>query len=267
MGSTVVACRVEAPVVVASVLHDGGAGYGGDAAGGGSNLLVDAGILICRVRFAAHLAASLPSSYSSPSVVARRERMLERALHRAVSPSVPLRSYPKSAVALHVTVIDDGDDAPAGVDGGGGDDHHHPHLLPPCVLAATLALSDAGVELYDAVTCGRVAVVAAPGGTPKNPGGNRPSSSLKTRSSGSGPGTLALVVDPTRGEERDAVSVLTVAYMGSWKEVTYWNQRGRAGADGFGGGEATILNEAIELCLDQCRALRKLVARHLRGDP
>jgi hypothetical protein len=67
------------------------------------------------------------------------------------------------------------------------------------------------------------------------------------------------------------VAVLTVAHMGAWKEVTYWNQQQQTSAalafasfESSAAAAAAIMNDAAEYCLEMARTLHKFAALHLR---
>jgi ribonuclease PH len=251
LGTTIVLCHVRAPVVAASLAsnqyYDGSGTLEGNAD-------LDTGILACSVHLAPHHASAMMvmssgSGNSNPGVQLRKiERSLERQLHQAVAPSVPLSQYAKSAVLLQLTVVSAGEHG----ESGGGSSATASQLLCPCVLAATLAMADAGVELYDLVTCGRVALRCV---------NNDASSSSKSNTA-----AIEILVDPTSDEEEDeAVAVLTVAHMSAWKEITYWNQQqsSTAAADGDVPISSDAMNDAAEYCLDMSKALHKFVTRHL----
>jgi ribonuclease PH len=253
LGTTVVLCHVRAPVVAASLASN--QYYDGSSSSGSGNLEgnadLESGILACSVHLAPHHVAAMVNSTSgnsNPSVQQLRkiERSLERQLHQVVAPSVPLAQYAKSAVLLQLTVVSAGEHLMMG----GGGSTVASQLLCPCVLAATLAMADAGVELYDLVTCGRVALRCVD---------TDPSSSVTQLKKAA---AVEILVDPTSDEEAEAVAVLTVAHMGAWKEVTYWNQQQQQ-SSAAAVVRSDAMNDAAEYCLEMSKALHKFVTRHL----
>jgi ribonuclease PH len=190
-------------------------------------------------------------------LVSRQERRLERLLRQALAPSVPLSQYHKCAVLVQVTIVDPGENHGILFSNGSGSSSSitvaGDALLPACVLASSLALADANVELYDTVTCGRVAVVVEE--YLQEEEGVRATSSRRP----------LVLVDPTTEEEDGASAVLTIAMMTGWKEVTYWKQCGNLTTAATTTAGMDVLNHAMELCAEQCRVLRKFVARHLHG--
>lgn len=149
--------------------------------------------------------------------ISHRESDLSVRLLSALQAAVPLAPYPKCAIVLQLTVLQD--------DGS---------VLPACVTAACLALVHAGIELYDVVTACSVAVVQTAHET-----------------------TAVLLADPTLEELGVADSVVTLALLPNWKEVTVWEQSGAAGLS------QTTTNEAVSLCRDGCRTMHKFLRQHL----
>ena len=159
---------------------------------------------------------------------------LSRALHTALAAAVPLSEYPKAALVVHVTVLQD--------DGS---------LLPACVAAATVALARARVTLCDVVTAGSVAVVV-------NDGTDANDSTVTT-----------CWADPTHHEEsQQAAVVVTVAMLPSTKHVTLWEQHSsiHTTTSGTAALSPAVTNQAMELCRDGCRTLQRFIAEHLRSE-
>ena len=77
------------------------------------------------------------------SWMVNRETDLSARVLSALEAAVPLRPYPKCAICVQITVLQD--------DGS---------IVPVCVTAAVAALTQATIELYDLVTACTVAVVA-----------------------------------------------------------------------------------------------------------
>lgn len=139
-----------------------------------------------------------------------RETDLAARLSSALAPALPLSQYPKCALLISVTVLQD--------DGS---------VLSAALTAISLALADAGVELYDVVASGSVAVMDEDD----------------------------LFVDPTLDEEEQAKAIVTLAMMPSWNEVTLWEQTGAL--------TAAQANQAMELCRDGCRTIHQFIRQHL----
>jgi exosome complex component MTR3 len=155
------------------------------------------------------------------SFLQSRESDLSTRLSTAVQAVVPLAPYPKCAILVHVTVLQD--------DGS---------VLAASVTAATLALVQAGIELYDVVATCSVAIIHGKEGTN---------------------GQTVLLVDPTLDEMSMADSVVTIGIMPNWKEVTLWEQWGTTST----GLSLTATNEAVNLCRVGCRTMHKFIREHL----
>jgi exosome complex component MTR3 len=146
--------------------------------------------------------------------ISQRETYLASRLLHALAEAVPLRQYPKCAILLQLTVLrDDGS------------------ILPACVTAASLALTDAAVEMNDLVTATTVACV------------------LDSQS----PPTMQYWADPTLQEEQTAHATLTLAF-NTKKEVTLWEQVGRL--------TPAQVNEAMQVCYLGHRTLHKFIREH-----
>lgn len=122
------------------------------------------------------------------------ERELGASLSRALAASVILERYPKSKIEVSVFVLEDGGSA-----------------FAAAVTAASLALCDAGIELYDLMSGCSAALVAD-----------------------------HLVLDPCVREEDESSSTIVVAYMPSLGRVANIVQTGEMGID--------QLAEAVKLC-------------------
>lgn len=141
LGHTKVLCQVMAPIPSSSSLLPSSL-----------QLSMDDGTLFCEVKYAPHFAFSAvhltANSVSAvdqqgklPSMF-RHESDLSSKLSAAIAAVVPLGQYPKHAIVVQITILQD--------DGG---------VLPVCVTAASLALVDAAVEILDTVTCCSTAVL------------------------------------------------------------------------------------------------------------
>jgi len=171
------------------------------------------------------------------------ETELSSRLKDAIAPSIPLHLLMKNVVDVFVMVLQD--------DGA---------VFPASVIAASLALADSGVEVYDLVTAFSVAVI--------------PRSLVNTISStsnddGDGDGdddggisiadaNYHLLADPSAKEILAAKGVLTIAMMKNWKEVVFWDQTGSL--------PAGVATEASELCREGCVAMHKFMRQALVGN-
>lgn len=216
LGHTKVICQVIGPITASS-----------NQVPPSVQLNMDEGTLYCEVKYAAHvgyptsaLVASnvttldqsgqqLSSSRVNSWTMAREADLSSRLL-TALSPAVPLKQYPKCALLVKAIILQDDGCA-----------------LPACIAAASLALTNAAVEVYDLVTSCSVAVCRD--------------------------GTL--LADPDLEEEQGAEALVTLAVLPSWKEVSLWEQSGKLTPE--------VGNEAIHLCRDGCRTMQRFLRDHL----
>jgi exosome complex component MTR3 len=170
---------------------------------------------------------------------------LESQIHRAILPSLNLKLYPKTILQLDLTLIQN--------DGS---------VLSACILASTLALADAQIELYDLVTCCQSVII---------------------KDNQNDDYTIDNVwVDPESIEEHYSTSNVSLAILGQTQEVTFWRQQQQQQQETSVSkvelqtkepkidqtrtlSTNHMLNEeAIRLCRDGCRTLYKFVKQHLR---
>ncbi|XP_042653651.1 exosome complex component MTR3 [Tyto alba] len=180
------------------------AGGGGGGGGGGR--------LVCEFRrapFAGRGARGRPGSAAEREA----EREAAAALREALEPAVRLARYPRARLAVSALLLQDGGSA-----------------LAAAVTAASVALADAGVEMYDlAVGC---ALCRAPG-----PDG-------------------AWMLQPGEPEERRAVARLTVALLPALNQVS-------AVLGGGQGGPPDAWARALRLGLDGCHRLYPVLRQSL----
>jgi exosome complex component MTR3 len=186
----------------------------------GNHSLVETGVLLIRVDLIANFGtpphptvSSLDGNIKRQSHVTAQVDM-EARIHTALLPALNLADYPKAVIQVDITILQN--------DGS---------ILSASLLAATLALADARVDMYDLVTC--CEVVALQDGD--------------------------LLADPTLAEEQAASSKMALAIMPSntWKEVTLWQQSGPAPSVADG------MDAMMNLCRDGCRTLHRFVRQHL----
>mmetsp|Transcript_10896 Transcript_10896/g.11701 ORF Transcript_10896/g.11701 Transcript_10896/m.11701 type:complete len:352 (-) Transcript_10896:403-1458(-) len=161
-----------------------------------------------------------------------RESDLSRRLTAALLPVVILEQYPKCAIVINLTVLQD--------DGS---------CLSASITAASMALVDALVELRDVVTSCTVAVVDR--GCCKHNEEDR----------------WIYLADPTEREATSStlfasdttttttVALICLAMTPNHKEVTLWSQSGRLSSD--------MASHAMELCRDGCRTMHNFMRESL----
>lgn len=137
------------------------------------------------------------------------EREATMAVLNAIEPSVRLCSFPKSIVDLNVLVLEN--------DGS---------VLAASCVACSVALANAGIEMFDLVSACCVAKVNG-----------------------------VMIVDPTAEEEKMATGGLVVGMMPSLSEITQLYQ--------FGELSQEDIISALGLCEDGCGQIYKLMKQNL----
>ena len=211
---------------------------GGSSSSNKSVESVDTGTLDCRVQLAPHVGVNpitqrmqmtTPASEQQGgggnanmfhpgklrSQILQRESYMSSQLRTALRSSVRLDLFPKCCVFVRVTILQD--------DGG---------ALSACVAAATLALVDAKVPMYDLVTSCTVAV--------------------RWDASDEGEVTPTYLADPNEDEMLSSDAFICLALTANHREVTLWTQSGKALS-------ASVVNEAIELGRKGCRTMHKFI--------
>jgi exosome complex component MTR3 len=180
----------------------------------------------------------IPSSSSSG--LSSEEIQLSSALYDAIIPSIPTHILQKSVIDVFCMVLSS--DGP---------------VLAPCIIASSLALVDCGVEVYDLVSACTVAIVSK-STTNSNDcdqdhsdGHNHNDNPLNNTDD------TVLLLDPTEQETFQANGIITLAMMGSWKDVTCWNQTGKILPE--------VSMDAAELCRDGCGLMNKFMRQCLVG--
>ena len=212
LGHTKVTCRVEGPITATDSF---------------SNANMDEGVLQCTVKYIPLVGINPQSSVGKAvttldsqqphasmgrinSDTLTLEANLSHNLHAALAPSVPLEQFPKCLLTVDVTILQDDGSA-----------------LSACIVAASLALADAHVELYDLVSSCTVAVF----------------------------GSSEILADPTEDELNAANASVILAMLPSWKDVTLWQQTGTLSGD--------QASQAVDLCRDGCRTLQRFMRQCL----
>lgn len=187
------------------------------AASGGSVSNAFAADLNCEIRWAGFARACFVSGSkgAATSVAAElerdagfitdEERELGAAIGRALSAAVRLDQYPKSHIEVSLFVLEDG----------GG-------VAAAAVTAASLALNDAGVEVFD-VMCGCTASLV----------------------------DGKVVLDPCVAEERLATSTVVVSFMPTLAKIASVTHEGDM--------EMEQVIEAVKLCSDGAAQIAELV--------
>ncbi|CAM9240258.1 unnamed protein product [Ectocarpus sp. 4 AP-2014] len=139
------------------------------------------------------------------------ERELSTLLRQTLESSIQVHRLTKSVVGVHVMVLQ--------ADGG---------ELAVATTCASMALADAGIELYDLVTACSVGYCGT-----------------------------QMVLDPTKEEAKSGAGVMTIALMPGTQQVTQWWQEGR-----FDGQKVA---EALELCTDGCGCVHKMMEAKLKA--
>jgi exosome complex component MTR3 len=160
-----------------------------------------------------------------------RESDLSRRLTAALLPVVILEKYPKCAVVVNITVLQD--------DGS---------CLSAAITAASMALVDAQIELRDVVTSCTVAVVERAASNNNNNDDDDDDDEDR----------WMYLADPTQQEVTArtsaasvSVALICLAMTPNHKEVTLWSQSGRLSSE--------MASEAMELCRDGCRTMHKFM--------
>lgn len=207
----------------------------------------DGGSLVAALKFAPHIGVDqvgqrtnavsaldytpLASDGKMRQATSSHEAELSRQLTAALYDVIPLDDFPKINLVIKISVLQD--------DGS---------CLSAAITAATLALVDAKVEMYDLVTSCTVAVV------PRRP---VPADSTmeddddSTNINHDNDDNMMYLADPTQDESDRAQAIICLAMTPSQKDVTLWSQSGRL--------SSTMANQAMELCRDGCRSFHKLV--------
>jgi ribonuclease PH len=205
----------------------------------GTTPQMEEGLLQCHVQYAPYVGrnmvaqrteavAPLESTISAGklnSELMTRESDLSFQLSSALLPAIPLEKFPKCVLRVDTTILQD--------DGS---------VLSACITAATMALVDAKVELYDVVASCTVAVLV-----------NDDTTTTTARKDDES--SIVYLADPTHLELARGQAEMCLAMLPNHKEVTLWNQSGRL--------TSSMANQAMELCRDGCRTMHKLMRERL----
>lgn len=131
---------------------------------------------------------------------------------QALSPAVRLELLPKSAIDIYVNVLEN--------DGTSS-------CLAAAIIASSVALADAGIEMLDQVTA---------------------CSTVFTKEN-------QILMDGTETEENVKEGSLVLSYMPSLNEVTHILQAGRS--------DSAVTQKAIEQCVDGCSKIYSVMSNSL----
>ncbi len=179
--------------------------------------LITSGVVDCLVQYAP-FATRPRRDRAGAGPPSDSEREASRAVEAALSPAVLLDRFPKSLVEVHVLVLE----------AGGGE-------VPASVVAASLSLAAAGVDMVDVVAGAAVAAVAPPGA---GAGGVGAGGALPP---------ARLLIDPTASEAAGARATTTVCLMPRAGTLTLAAHAGEAAPD-----DALA---ALRLAMDGCATL------------
>lgn len=221
-----------------------------------TDVTIEQGVLNCQVRYAPNFGIrpetkviTTPTNldgfaHTSSSANSAQETELSSRLNDCIAPSVPLHLLMKNVVDVFIMVLQD--------DGA---------VFPACVVAASLALADSGIETYGLVSAFSVAVI--PKQVVTRPGTDSDDGDVEMEEDEDGQGVsksdpnYRILADPNARELLVADAVLTVAMMKSWKEVVFWDQAGSL--------PPAVANEASDLCQEGCTAMHKFMRQALVG--
>jgi len=135
------------------------------------------------------------------------EKSNSHILNEALSISIQLDKYPKSVIEAYITVIE-----------------HDTGMLCASLMCASLALCDAGIELYDIITSSHVGSLRG-----------------------------VLLLDPSKEEESDLSyeSTVILSYMPNLQQITYVSQNGTS--------DDKTVNEMLDLCISGCTKVGSLM--------
>lgn len=139
-----------------------------------------------------------------------------------------LDRYPKSSIEIHATVLES--------DGGDG---------PACLVAAALAVADAGIEMVDIPSSISVVGHAPAAASSAN-------SSAADNGSAVDGGAMSIAIDPSAKESATASFTLTVCLLPRVGLLTHTSHAGEAPAEVF----VSALRLAMDGCVSVFEAMR-----------
>lgn len=165
------------------------------------------GTLNCEFKFSTFSCTKRRGQMRDPE-----EKEFSQVLVQALSPAVRLELLPKSAIDIYVNVLEN--------DGTSS-------CLAAAIIASSVALADAGIEMLDQVTA---------------------CSTVFTKHQ-------QILMDGTEKEENQKEGSLVLSYMPSLNEVTHILQAGQS--------DSAITSKAIEQCVDGCSKIYSVMSNSL----
>ena len=156
--------------------------------------------------------------------------------------SIPIHKLSKSVIDICIMVLQDDDN-----------DGNSSSIFNACIISASIALADAGIELYDIISSCSVAVVQY--------------TTAKQEE------TLYMyLLDPTGQEEKDnndddcngiiSTTIVTLAMLCNWKEVVFLDQSSSS-INHKQHLPPIVSLKAMELCRDGCMIMSKFMKQCL----
>lgn len=212
VGDTHVYCSVYGPRVDRSNVSSSG---GCTTAPGGNGITCDEGTLECDVRLVND--RDLDDAFQQPG------QRLSHFLKDALQSAIILSLYPKATISIHAVIT-----------------NAHGSELAALISCASLALTDARIEMNDLVCAAAIGVI-------------------KTNSGIDLMGSIPrmLVVDPRRESYPELASVITLAMMVNRDCFTHLTVEGQISPE--------ELSSSMDLARSGCQCVRDFLVRHIIG--
>lgn len=193
------------------------------------------GTLNCEIRYAPYYSMDDNNNNTSSS---NKEIELSERIRDVMLRSIPIHKLSKSVIDIYIMVLQDDDN-----------DGSSSSIFNACIISASIALADAGIELYDMISSCSVAVVQY--------------TTAKEEE------TLYMyLLDPTGQEENDnndddcngiiSTTIVTLAMLCNWKEVVFLDQRSSS-INHKQHLPSIVSLKAMELCRDGCMIMSKFM--------
>ncbi|KAI9032661.1 ribosomal protein S5 domain 2-type protein [Phycomyces nitens] len=164
------------------------------------------GTLNCEFKFSTFSCAKRRNNIRDP-----QEKEFSQILVQALAPAVRLELLPKSSIDIYVNVLEN--------DGTSS-------CLSAAIIASSVALADAGIEMWDQVTA--CSAVLSDG---------------------------LILMDGTEEEEKRKSGALVLSYMPSLNEVTHILQTGKS--------DIALTTQTVEQCIDGCSKISSVMSTAL----
>lgn len=171
-------------------------------------------------------------------MISMKENDISKRIITSLTSCIPIhtKQYSKNVIMIYITIIQD--------DGS---------ILPSCILASSLALINASIEIYDCITSCTVAIIL----DTNNDNNDDDNDNKKQKGH-----KCYYLVDPTLYEMDMADSIITIGMMPSWKEITCWEQTSQYQNHSSVYLTPDMINVGIELCYDGCRIIHRFIKEH-----